>query len=145
MTPGQMPRESFSSRCRLVPLGRVDEPRGPLCVAEVGRHIPFEVQRAYWIFDVPIICTRANHAHREQSELLVSARGAFTVHCDDGDVQTAFTLSSPDEALLLPPMVFHRLDNFAPGSLCLVLASGSYDPHEYVTDYREFRELIAQR
>jgi mannose-6-phosphate isomerase-like protein (cupin superfamily) len=114
-------------------------------VAEVGRHIPFDVQRAYWIFDVPIIGSRANHAHREQSELLVSARGAFTIHCDDGEVQTAYTLSSPDEALLVPPMVFHRLDNFAPGSLCLVLASGPHHPREYVTDYGEFRELIAQR
>ena len=141
----QSPRVSSSSRCRLVSLGRVDEPRGALCVAEVSRHIPFDVQRAYWIFDVPIIGTRANHAHREQSELLVSARGAFTVHCDDGEVQTAYTLSSPDEALLLPPMVFHRLEKFAPGSLCLVLASGPYDPHEYVTDYREFCEFFAQR
>jgi mannose-6-phosphate isomerase-like protein (cupin superfamily) len=145
MTTGQIARVPSSSGCRLVSLGRVNEPRGTLCVAEVGRHIPFDVQRAYWIFDVPIIGTRAHHAHREQSELLVSARGAFTIHCDDGEVQTDYTLSSPDQALLLPPMVFHRLDNFAPGSLCLVLASGPYDPREYVTDHREFRELIAQR
>jgi hypothetical protein len=134
-----------SGRCRLVSLGRVDEPRGSLCVAEVGRHIPFDVRRAYWISDVPITGTRANHAHRWQSELLVPARGAFTIHCDDGEVQTAYRLSSPDEALLLPPMVFHRLDDFAPGSLCLVLASGPYDPNEYLTDYREFRELVARR
>jgi mannose-6-phosphate isomerase-like protein (cupin superfamily) len=133
-----------SSRCRLISLGRFDEPRGSLCVAEVGRHVPFEVERSYWIFGVPRGGERANHAHREQSELLISARGAFTVHCDDGNVQTVHTLSSPDEALLLPPMVFHRLDNFVPGSLCLVFASGPYDPHEYVNDYAEFRKLIAQ-
>jgi hypothetical protein len=141
----QILRSSPASACRLVSLGRVDEPRGSLCVAEVGPHIPFDVQRAYWIFDVPIMGQRANHAHREQSELLVSARGLFTVHCDDGEVQTTYTLDSPDEGLLLPPKVFHHLDNFAPGSLCLVLASGPYDPHEYVTDFAEFRELIAQR
>src|SRR5262245_28409328 len=145
MTQGEPQRTSASSRCRLMSLGRVDEPRGPLCVAEVGRHIPFDVRRAYWIFDVPPSGTRADHAHREQSELLVAARGAFTVHCDDGVVQTTYTLSSPDEALLLPPLVFHRLDNFTAGSLCLVFASGPYDPAEYVTDYDEFRELSAQR
>src|SRR3954451_1268248 len=114
MTPGQIRPVSSSSRCWLVSLGRVDEPRGSLCVAEVGRHIPFDVQRAYWIFDVPTTGMRADHAHREQSEFLVAARGAFTVHCDDGKVTTSYTVSSPHEALLLPPMVFHRLDNFAP-------------------------------
>jgi mannose-6-phosphate isomerase-like protein (cupin superfamily) len=138
-------RAPSGSRCRLVSLGRVDEGRGSLCVAEVGRHIPFEIQRAYWIFHVPTGGGRANHAHREQSELLVALRGAFTVHCDDGDVQTAHTLDSPDEGLLLPPMVFHVLDDFAPGSLCLVFASGPYDPSEYVNDYDEFRELMARR
>ena len=78
---------------------------------------------------------RAPITHTANNRSSFAARGAFTVHCDDGEVTTAYTLSSPDEALLLPPMVFHRLDNFAPGSLCLVLASGQYDPHEYVTDY----------
>lgn len=145
MNSGQTQPASPSSRCRRVTLGRVDELRGTLCVAEVGEHIPFDVQRAYWIFDVPVVGSRANHAHREQAELLVAARGEFTVHCDDGEFQTAYILSSPDEALLLPPMVFHRLDNFVPGSLCLVFASGPYDPREYVTDYDEFRALFAQR
>ncbi len=134
-----------ASRYRRIPLRRVDEERGSLCVAEVGRHVPFEIERAYWIFDVPIGAERADHAHREQSELLISVRGAFTVHCDDGDTQTTQTLDSPDEALLLSPMVFHHLDNFAPGSLCLVFASGPYDPSEYVNDYAEFRELIARQ
>jgi hypothetical protein len=134
-----------ASRCRRISLGRIDEERGSLCVAEVGRHIPFEVQRIYWIFDIPIGGERADHAHREQWELLVAVRGGFTVRCDDGDVQTIHTLDSPDQALLLAPMVFHQLDHFAPGSLCLVFASGPYDPDEYVTDDEEFRELMARR
>ena len=145
MILGQTLGASSASRCRLVSFGRVDEPHGSLCVAEVGRQIPFEVQRAYWIFDVPIGGERANHAHRVQSEVLVSVQGAFTVHCDDGDVQTVYTLDSPDEALVLPPMVFHRLDDFTAGSVCLVFASGPYDPSEYVNGYDEFRELIARR
>jgi dTDP-4-dehydrorhamnose 3,5-epimerase-like enzyme len=143
--PERIISASTASRCRLVSLGRVDEPRGSLCVAEAGRQVPFEIQRVYWIFGVPVGGTRANHAHREQSELLIPARGAFTVHCDDGDVRSAYTLESPDEAVLLPPMVFHHLDNFAPDSLCLVFASGPYDPSEYINDHGEFRELIARR
>jgi hypothetical protein len=143
--PGQIISAPSAGRCRRISLERVDERRGSLCVAEVGRHIPFEIKRAYWIFDVPVGGERARHAHREQSEVLVPVRGAFTVHCDDGVVGTVHPLDSPDEALLLPPMVFHYLDDFAPGSLCLVLASGRYNPSEYVNDYGEFRELIAQR
>jgi mannose-6-phosphate isomerase-like protein (cupin superfamily) len=143
-----MPGEVLSpetSRSRQISFRRIDERRGSLCVAEVGLHVPFEIERAYWIFDVPIGGERAHHAHREQSELLVAVRGAFTVHCDDGHTESAYRLDSPDEALLLPPMVFHYLDSFAPESLCLVFASGPYDPCEYVNDHGEFCKLTNKR
>ena len=118
---GRLVDAPLTSRCQRIPLGRVDERRGSLCVAEVRRHLSFAIQRIYWIFDVPIGSERANHAHREQSELLIALRGAFTVECDDGHVETTHRLDSPDEGLLLPPMVFHRLYDFAAGSVCLVL------------------------
>lgn len=133
------------SRCQELSLGRIDEQRGSLCVAEAGRHVPFEIQRVYWIFDVPGEGQRANHAHREQTELLVAVRGGFTVHCDDGSVETVHRLDAPERGLLLPAMVFHHLDHFTPGALCLVFASGPYDAAEYVNDHQEFRELMASR
>jgi mannose-6-phosphate isomerase-like protein (cupin superfamily) len=128
-----------------LPLGRIDEQRGSLCVAEAGQTVPFEIKRVYWVFDVPELGERAHHAHREQDELLVAARGEFTVHCDNGEVQSVHTLDSPAFGLLTPAMVWHHLDSFSPGALCLVLASGPYDPAEYVHDYQEFRELTARR
>ena len=134
-----------ASRAALMQLRRVDEPRGALCVAEVGQQVPFAIHRVYWVFDVPDGGERAHHAHREQQELVVAVRGGFTVHCDDGAHQSTYTLDSPDTALLLPPMVFHHLDGFSPAAVCLVFASGPYDPSEYVSDYAEFRELIAHR
>lgn len=144
-----MPGEAFGTqavgRCRRITLDRFDEQRGSLCVIDVAQHLPCEIQRAYWIFDVPTRGERADHAHREQSEVLIAVRGAFTVYCDDGEARTVHRLDSPDQALLLPPMVFHRLTDYARGSLCLVLASGPHDPTEYVNDYGEFLELIAQR
>jgi hypothetical protein len=130
------------SRCELIPIKRVDEQRGSLCVAEVGQQIAFAIQRAYWIFDVPSWEERARHAHREQHELLVAVHGRFVVHCDEGEVQTVYELDSPDLGLLLPPMVFHHLDDFSAGSICLVLASGPYDAAEYVYEYDEFRRLM---
>jgi oxalate decarboxylase/phosphoglucose isomerase-like protein (cupin superfamily) len=142
MMAGRISNPPLANRCRIVQLGRIDEPRGSLCVAEVGQHIPFEVQRVYWVYDVPRGGERAYHAHREQQELLVAAAGAFTVHCEAADgLCSTYRLDSPDVGLLLPPMVFHRLDDFSAGALCLVLASGPYAPSEYVNDLAEFRAL----
>jgi dTDP-4-dehydrorhamnose 3,5-epimerase-like enzyme len=131
-----------ATKCCLLPLGRFDEPRGSLCVAE---DLGFEIKRAYWIFDLPEGAVRANHAHREQYEVLVAARGSFTVHCDDGRGRVSWTLDSPDAGLLIPPMVFHDLDGFSPDAMCLVFASGPYEDAEYVRDYDEFRELVSAR
>ncbi len=134
-----------ASRCRRIPLQRVDEPRGSLCVAQAGEQLPFAVERVYFVFDVPAGGERAHHAHREQHELLIPVAGGFEVHCDDGAVQTTFTLDRPEQGLLLPPMVFHHLDRFSPGAVCLVLSSGPYDPSEYVNDYAAFQALASPR
>ncbi len=114
-------------------------------MAQLGEQLPFEVQRVYFVFDVPAGGERAHHAHREQHELLIAVAGGFEVHCDDGAVQTTFTLDRPETGLLLPPMVFHHLDRFSPGAVCLVVSSGPFDQSEYVTDYAEFRALTPPR
>jgi hypothetical protein len=135
---------SSHSRCEVVPLGQVVEPRGSLCVVEASRHISFEIRRVYWVFDVPPEGERAHHALREQYELLVAARGGFTVHCDDGEVKTVYRLDSPAVGLLIPKLVWHHLELFSVGAICLVLASGPYDPVEYVHDYEEFGRLVGR-
>ncbi|HWF34951.1 MAG TPA: FdtA/QdtA family cupin domain-containing protein [Solirubrobacteraceae bacterium] len=139
MTSDSVSRETA---CSLLALARVDEPRGSLCVAE---NLGFEIKRAYWIFDLPEGAERANHAHREQYEVLVAVRGSFAVHCDDGHGRESRTLASPDAGLLIPPMVFHTLDGFSPDAVCLVFASGPYEYDEYVHDYDEFRALVSGR
>jgi hypothetical protein len=143
--PAEKDVKPKARRCQIVTLGVCDERRGSLCVAEVGRQIAFPIRRVYWIFDVPSGGERARHAHRVQQELLVAVNGSFVVHCYDGVTRTSFELDSPDKGLLLGPMVFHHADAFAPGSICLVLASGPYEPDEYVRDYEEFRALTAPR
>jgi dTDP-4-dehydrorhamnose 3,5-epimerase-like enzyme len=143
VTGGKAAKEAAESRCELIELKLVDEPRGGLCAAEAFREVPFEIKRVYWVFGVPSGGQRAHHAHREQQELLVAARGEFTVHCDDGRVRSVHRLASPASGLLLPEMVWHHLDEFSAGALCLVFASGPYDYDEYVHDYTEFRELSA--
>jgi dTDP-4-dehydrorhamnose 3,5-epimerase-like enzyme len=143
VTGGQAAAEAAGSRCKLIELTLVQQPRGWLCAAEGVSQVPFEIKRVYWISDVPPGGERAHHAHREQQELLVAARGAFTVSCDDGRVRSVYRLSSPATGLLLPEMVWHHLEEFSDEALCLVLASGAYDYAEYVHDRDEFRELTA--
>lgn len=145
MSAGHASEAPSATGCSLIELGRYDELRGSLCVAEQGLHVGFEIKRVYWISHVPSGYERANHAHREQSEVLVAARGSFSVHCDDGCAQEQWTLDSPDVGLLVPPMIFHHLDDFFPGTMCIVLASGPYEHGEYVHDYDEFRELVSGR
>jgi hypothetical protein len=127
----------------LIPIERFEEGRGTLCVVEDHDRPLFKIERVYWIFDVPADGVRARHAHRRQEELLVAARGSFTVHCDDGLVRSSYVLDSPDVGLLLPAMIFHHVDSFSPGALCLVLASGPYEVEEYVHDLDDFRELLS--
>ncbi len=135
----------MATRCELVPLRRCDDERGSLCSAHVARDIPFEVHRVYWVFGVPDGTERAHHAHREQHEFLVAVRGRFTVHCDEGHVESVYELDRPDRGLLLRGLVWHHLSDFSPDAVCLVLASGPYEPEEYVFDYDEFRALVARR
>jgi dTDP-4-dehydrorhamnose 3,5-epimerase-like enzyme len=144
VTSKRAAEEAADSRCEVVQLGVVEEPRGWLCVAEAFSQVPFEIKRVYWVSGVPPGGERAHHAHREQQELLVAVHGAFTVHCDDGRVRSVHRLNSPASGLLLPEMVWHHLDEFSDGALCLVLASGPYDYGEYVHDYDEFREQTAR-
>ncbi len=143
MTRERAVGEEARSRCELIQLTLVEEPRGWLCAAEGFSQVPFGIKRAYWVSGIPPGGERAHHAHREQQELVVAARGAFTVHCDDGRVRSVYRLSSPECGLLLPEMVWHHLDDFSDEALCLALASGTYDHGEYVHDYDEFRGLTA--
>jgi dTDP-4-dehydrorhamnose 3,5-epimerase-like enzyme len=144
VTGGRATEDAAGSRCELIQLTLVEEPRGRLGAAEALGQVPFDIKRVYWVSGVPPGGERAHHAHREQQELVVAAQGAFTVHCDDGRVRSVYRLRSPACGLLLPEMVWHHLDEFSDGALCLVLASGEYDFDEYVHDYDEFRELSAR-
>jgi dTDP-4-dehydrorhamnose 3,5-epimerase-like enzyme len=143
VTSRKAAEEAAGSRCELIQFTFVEEPRGWLSAAEAFDQVPFEIKRVYWLSGVPPGGERAHHAHREQQELLVAARGGFTVHCDDGRVRSVYRLDSPACGLLLPEMVWHHLDEFSGEALCLVLASGLYDYDEYVHHYDEFREITA--
>lgn len=116
----------------------IREPRGNLAVVEELREIPFEIARAYWLFDVPAGSHRGGHAHKRLQQLLVALSGSFDVILDDGVNKKTITLNRPDRGLYLPTGVWRELKNFSAGSVCMVLASEPYDESEYIRDYDEF-------
>jgi hypothetical protein len=125
----------------LIDLPRIPDRRGTLTFIEGGRHMPFDIARVYYLYDVPASATRAGHAHHRLMQLLIATSGSFDVNLDNGFEKAALHLDRPYRGLLLRPMVWRTLDNFSGGAMCLVLASIPYDETDYIRDYDEFRRL----
>jgi dTDP-4-dehydrorhamnose 3,5-epimerase-like enzyme len=127
--------------CRIIDLPKITDTRGNLTFIESGRHIPFEIRRTYYLYDVPGGSSRAAHAHRELHQLMIAMAGSFDVTLDDGHEKKTFHLNRSYYGLYIPPMIWRDLDNFSSGSVCMVLASDFYDEGEYIRDYGEFQRL----
>lgn len=119
---------------------RRDE-RGNLGFAQERDHIPFEVRRIFYLYDLPEGCKRAGHAHRRQHQYLILLSGSCEVKIDDGTEYATVALNSPQVALYAPPLNWLDIHRFTAKSICLVLTSDVYDESDYVRDYAEFRRL----
>lgn len=128
-----------SPLAQFVDLPVVHDVRGSLCVAEGERHVPFEIARVYYLYDVPSGSMRAGHAHRKLQQLLLAVSGSFDVRLNDGRREETVTLNRPNRGLLIGPMLWREIDNFSSGAVCLVLASLPYDEGDYYRDFGEFR------
>jgi len=129
------------SDCRIIDLPKIADIRGNLTFIESGRHIPFDIRRTYYLYDVPGGSSRAAHAHRELHQLMIAMAGSFDVTLDDGHEKKTFHLNRSYYGLYIPSMIWRDLDNFSSGSVCMVLASDFYEEAEYIRDYREFKDL----
>lgn len=127
--------------CRIIELPKVMDPRGNLTFVEGGRHIPFSVRRAFWIYDVPGGEMRGSHAYRRNRELIIAVSGSFDVEVDAGCGVVRYHLNRSYYGLYLPPLHWRSLVNFSTNSLCLVLASEEYDVDDYLRDYELFRTV----
>lgn len=124
--------------CSIIEIDKHHHEKGNISVIENKVTIPFDVKRVYYLYDIPGGESRGGHAHKELKQLIVAASGSFNVTLNDGKVKRVFTLNRPYYGLLVVPGIWRELDDFSSGSVCLVLASHTYDTGDYIREYEEY-------
>ncbi|MEM3485215.1 MAG: FdtA/QdtA family cupin domain-containing protein [Candidatus Bathyarchaeia archaeon] len=130
--------------CRLVKFPKIKDHRGNLTFIESAKHIPFEIKRIYYLYDVPAAEVRGGHAHKELEQIIIALSGSFDVILDNGVEKAAVTLNRPWEGLYIPRLVWRELENFSSGAVCLVLASQFYDENDYYRNYDQFLSAVSK-
>lgn len=128
--------------CRIINLPKIQDQRGNLTFIEADRHVPFEIERVYYLYDVPGGATRAGHGHRSLNQLMIAMSGSFDVTLDDGHERKLFHLNRSYFGLYIPPMMWRDLDNFSSGAVCVVLASDYFDERDYFRNYDDFLAAV---
>lgn len=132
--------------CRMIELPKIHDQRGNLTFVEGDRHVPFDIKRVYYLYDVPGGSDRGGHAHGKLHQFMIAMSGSFDVVLNDGDRERRFHLNRSYNGIYIAPMTWRHLDNFSSGAVCLVLASAYYDEADYYRDYETFRTAaITQR
>lgn len=127
---------------QIINLPKFEDPRGNLSFIEEYKHVPFKIERAYWIYDVPGGEVRGGHAFKVQQELIVALSGSFDVVVDDGKEKQTFSLNRSYYGLYLPAGLWRQMQNFSTNSLALVLSSTHYDEKDYIYDYRKYLKFM---
>jgi hypothetical protein len=128
--------------CKLIDLPKIMDPEGNLTPIEGGRHLPFEIKRVFYLYDVPGGATRAGHALKTCQQFIIAMSGSFDVVLDDGKHTKRYHLNRSYTGLYIPALIWRELENFSSGSVCTVLASEVYDEKGYYRDYEEFRNAV---
>ena len=126
---------------RIIELPQILDERGNLSFVQNTTHIPFEIKRTYWVYDVPGGESRGGHAYRETAEFVIAISGSFDVIVDDGKEKKTFHLNRSYYGLYIPKGIWREMDNFSTNSLALEFASTKYDHADYIYDYNEFLRL----
>ena len=125
-------------QCKLIDLPKIEDPRGNLTFIEGSIHIPFDIQRVYYLYDVPGGSARGVHAHKALHQLIIAISGSFDIYLDDGYSKKTLHLNRSNTGLYISPMIWREIDNFSSGSVCMVLASDHYSEDDYYRNYDAF-------
>ncbi len=130
-------------KCKLVDLPKISDPRGNLTFIEGQNHVPFDIKRVYYLYDVPGGAERGGHAHRGLHQLLIAMSGSFDIVLDDGRNKRRIHLNRSYFGLYICPMIWREMDNFSSGAVCMVLASNRYDEADYYRNYDEYLKDVS--
>lgn len=128
-------------KARIIELPRFLDSRGNLSFVEQLNHIPFEIKRTYWIYDVPGGEDRGGHAYKENQEFIIALSGSFDVIVDDGKAKKVFTLNRSYYGLYIPNGIWREMTNFSTNSLAVILSSTLYDEKDYIFDYEQYKSI----
>ena len=131
--------------CKIIDLPKINDPRGNLTYIENEKHIPFQIKRVFYLYDVPGGESRAGHALIRCHQFVIAALGSFDVIVYDSKDNKRIHLNRSYYGLYLPPLIWREIDNFSSGSVCLTLASEFYDENDYLRDYDSFLETLAEK
>lgn len=146
LTPGvQSYTANPLKQCRWLEFQVIHDARGNLSVIENLVHIPFEMKRIYYLYDIPAYAERAGHAHYNLSQVFIPMSGSFDLTLYDGVETRTVHLCRANRGYLVRPWTWRTLDNFSGNSVCLVLASLPYDESDYIRDFNDFEKLVAKR
>ena len=126
--------------CKIIELPKISDPRGNLTFVEGGNHIPFDIKRVYYLYDVPGGAERGAHGHKNLRQLIIAMSGSFDVVLDDGIEKKTFHMNRSYYGLYVSPMMWRDITNVSSGAVCIVLASDTYDEGDYYRDYEAFAQ-----
>lgn len=130
--------------CQLIDLPKINDARGNLTFIETERHVPFDIQRVFYLYDVPGGSTRAGHALKSCHQFIIAISGSFDVVLDDGSERRRYHLNRSHYGLYVTPLIWREIDNFSSNSVCLVLASACYSENDYYRDYESFLAAVRE-
>ena len=131
--------------CKIIDLPMIKNPKGNLTFIEARRHIPFDIRRVYYLYDIPGGEDRGGHAHRALHQLIIAMSGSFDIRLDDGRAKKTVHMNRSYYGLYVCPMIWREIDNFSSGAVCMALASELYDEADYYRDYDQFIRDVRKR
>ncbi len=132
------------ANCHQIELPKITDPRGNLTFIEQQRHVPFDIKRVYYLYDVPGGATRAGHAHKTLQQVLIAIAGSFDVLLDDGKEKKCYHLNRSYCGLYIFPLTWRVIDDFSSGAVCLSIVSDFYNESDYIRNYDEFLQTIGE-
>ena len=131
-------------KVKLINLPKIEDPRGNLTFVEENNHIPFDIKRAHWIYDVTGGGIRGGHAYKKNKQFIIALSGSFDVIIKDGKTRKKFSLNRSYYGLYIPNMLWRSLENFSTNALAFTLSSTLFDASDYIRDFNEFKQLVSK-